>query len=183
MPVTEQTYQRVALEDPEGHWELHKGRLREKPAMSFQHNFVMTYLGSQLLAQLEPSEFQVRINAGHVRRTDETYYIPDIVVFPTALAAHLRDRPDLLESYDAPMSLVAEVWSPSTGTYDVDGKLPEYQRRGDLEIWRLHPFEQTLTIWRRQPEGTYVEEIVRSGRVRPSSLPGVTIDLDVLFAS
>ncbi len=30
MPVSEQTYRVVALEDPEGQWELHRGRLREK---------------------------------------------------------------------------------------------------------------------------------------------------------
>jgi Uma2 family endonuclease len=182
MPVTEQTYRRVALEDPEGHWELDRGRLREKPAMSHDHNYAMTYLGGQLIAQLDRTEFQVRINAGRVRRTDETYYIPDIIVFPARLAGSLRGRVDVLESYDAPLPFVAEVWSPSTGGYDVDKKLPEYMKRGDLEIWRLHPFERTLTAWRRQPDGTYSEVVFHGGLVQPIALPGVTIDLDALFA-
>lgn len=182
MPITEQTYRRVALEDPEGHWELHGGRLREKPSMSYAHNFTMTYLGGQFIAQLDPKEFQVRINAGHLQRTDEVYYIPDIIVFPTALADRIRNRPNALETYDVPLPFVGEVWSPSTGGYDVDKKIPEYMRRGDLEIWRLHPFERTLTAWRRQPDGTYQETVYRGGFVQPVAIPGVTIDLDALFA-
>jgi Uma2 family endonuclease len=182
MPVTQKTYQRIALEDPEGHWELHRGRLREKPSMSYDHNFTMNSLGRQLLTQLDPAEFQVRINSGRVRRTDETYYIPDIFVFPPALARPLRGRADILETYDAPLPLVVEIWSRSTGNYDVDEKLPEYQRRGDLEIWRLHPFKRTLTVWRRQPDGIYAETIFHGGRIQPVALPGVTIDLDALFA-
>jgi Uma2 family endonuclease len=80
------------------------------------------------------------------------------------------------------MPLVVEVWSPSTGEYDVDEQLPEYQARGDLEIWRVHPFERTLTVWRRQADGAYAHEVYEGGVVRPIALPGVTIDLDALFS-
>jgi Uma2 family endonuclease len=76
---------------------------------------------------------------------------------------------------------VVEVWSPSTGDYDVDAKLPVYQQRGDLEIWRIHPYERTLTAWRRQPNGSYQETIHREGVVKPAALPGVAIDLGPLF--
>ncbi len=65
----------------------------------------------------------------------------------------------------------------------MDSKLPEYQRRGDLEIWRVHPVERTLTMWRRNDDGSYIELIVTAGAVQPIGLPGVTIDLDALFAS
>ena len=74
-----------------------------------------------------------------------------------------------------------EVWSRSTGGYDVDAKLPEYQRRGDLEIWRVHPYERTLIAWRRQLDGTYTELLYTGGRVRPVAMPDVTADLDALF--
>jgi len=181
MPVTAETYRRVALEDPEGHWELHRGRLLEKPGMSFRHNDAMVELGYQLRPQLDPRQYRVRVNAGRVKRSDDTYYIPDVIVFPTALADQIRDRPDILEVYDAPLPFVAEIWSPSTGNYDVDSKLPEYQRRGDLEIWRLHPFERTLTVWRRQPDGSYDVTRYTGGTVRLHALPTVMVDLDALF--
>jgi Uma2 family endonuclease len=182
MAVTAETYRRVALEDPDGHWELHQGRLREKPSMTYRHNYAVVYLGHQLLNQLDPRDFQVRINIGHVRRTNSTYYIPDVFVIPTSLIGPDSDRPDVLEIYDDPLPLVVEVRSPSTGNYDVDEKIPEYRRRGDLEIWRLHPFERTLTVWRRQPDGSYTESLFRGGTVQPVTLPNVTIDLDALFA-
>jgi Uma2 family endonuclease len=77
---------------------------------------------------------------------------------------------------------VVEIWSPSTGTYDIGEKLPDYQRRGDLEIWRIHPYERTVTAWRRQSDGTYAESVFRGRIARPVALPGVAVDLDALFA-
>lgn len=91
------------------------------------------------------------------------------------------ERTNALETSGEPMPLVVEVWSPSTGGYDVDGKLPEYRRRGDLEIWRIHPYERTLTAWRRQPDRTYAETDHREGSIRPIAVPGVTIDREALF--
>lgn len=86
-----------------------------------------------------------------------------------------------LEAYAEPLPLIVEVWSPSTGDYDVDLKLPEYQRRGALEVWRVHPYERPLTAWVRQRDGSYVESLHRGGLVRPAALPNVAIDLDALF--
>ena len=51
-----------------------------------------------------------------------------------------------------------------------------------LEIWRLHPYDKTLTTWRRQRDGSYAETVYTGGQVHPVALPGVTIDLDALFA-
>ena len=181
MPVSEETFRRVALEDPEGHWELHDGRLREKPGMSYPHNFAMTYLGHQLMSQLDPAVYEVRINAGHVNKTERSFYIPDVFVLPTAQLGPDRDRFDVLEVYHEPLPLVVEIWSPSTGGYDIDKKLPEYVARGDQEIWRLHPFERTLKVWRRRPDGDYDVVEFTGGSVELHALPGVTIDLDALF--
>lgn len=108
--------------------------------------------------------------------------IPDLCVSPVALTLRLNaERPHALEVYDEPMPLVGEIWSPSTGDYDVEEKLVEYQRRGDREIWRIHPIDRTLTAWRRQPDGRYTETIYREGTVEPAFLPGVAIDLTALF--
>jgi hypothetical protein len=63
----------------------------------------------------------------------------------------------------------------------VDTKLPEYQARGDDEIWRIHPVERTLIAWRKQADGSYVESVHREGVVEPVALPGVRIPLDALF--
>jgi Uma2 family endonuclease len=181
MSVSEETYRRLALEDPSGHWELHCGELRQKPAMTVEHNYLTMRLVKLLMQQLDDREFDVRSNIGHVRRSAENYYIPDVYVIPMELIRPLRHRSDVLEAYAVPLPLVVEIWSPSTGGYDVDTKLPEYQRRGDLEIWRIHPYDRTLTTWQCQPDGTYTETLHTGGTVHPVALPGVTIDLDILF--
>ena len=181
MPVTERAYESLALEDPKGRWELHDGRPREKPAMTWDHTDALSYLAVLLQTQLDRDEFRVHVAGARLRRSDGNVYIPDVAVVPTDLGRAFRGRSDKLEILDDPLPLVVEVWSPSPGGYDVDAKLPEYERRGDLEIWRLHPYERTLVARRRQPDGTYSETVYRGGIVRPVALPGVTIDLDALF--
>lgn len=183
MSVIERTYEEIALAEPDRKWELHRGRLREKPGMSVGHNRTTIRLGYQLVHQLDEDQFEVRIDNSRVRHGDATYYVPDVFVARAEQTAAIPDRPGLLEVYRDPLPLVVEIWSPSTGDYDVEDKLPEYQRRGDLEIWRLHSYERTLTAWRRQPDGTYAMTVQTGGTVQPVALPGVTIDLDALFRS
>jgi len=175
-------YERTALAEPDRQWELHDGVLREKPGMTFGHSFAITRLHRALAIALDPGRYTVVVNHGRVRRPDATmYFIPDLLVIPSELTDAARTRRDDLEVYDAPLPLVVEVWSPSTGGYDVDTKFPEYRARGDHEIWRLHPSERTLTAWRRRPNGGYDELVYQGGVVEIMSLPGVWIDLDALF--
>jgi hypothetical protein len=63
----------------------------------------------------------------------------------------------------------------------VDTKFPVYRLRGDAEIWRLHPFDRTLRIWRRRPDGSYQETVVTGAKIQLHALPQVTIDLDEVF--
>lgn len=181
MPVSEQTYKRVALEDPEGCWELHRGRLRQKPPGTFDHNGAACQLGFRLMDQLDRSEYHVRINAGRLRRTAQNFYVPDVFVIPDSLTHALRGLWDTLEAYDDPVPLVVEVWEPPSADYDIGDKLTEYQLRGDREIWWLHPYSRTVTSSRRQADGTYAEAEIRGGIFRPVAVPNVAIDLDVLF--
>lgn len=181
MPVSEKTFRQVALEDPEGQWELYCGSLRRKPGMSIEHNWFMSQVAFTLMLQLDGTEFDVRSNVGHVHLATQSYHIPDVFVIPTALQQALWGTRKL-EWYSEPLPLVVEVWSPSTGDYDVETKLHEYQKRGDREIWRLHPYEQTLIAWRRQPDGSYTETVYRGGAVQPVALANVAVDLDRLFA-
>ena len=151
--------------------------------MSADHNDLMAYLGHLLMLQLDRRQYHVRINAGRLRRPGITAFIPDVAVIPVAMERPWRGRPGTLELYPEALPLVVEIWSPSTGDYDVETKFPEYEQRHDEEIWRLHPYDRTLTVRRRQADGHYLETVYHGGLVPVMSLPGVTIDLDVLFAT
>lgn len=181
MVISAQTYEQVAWEDPDGKWELHDGVLRQKPPMTNEHNSMQNVLGMMLGGQLDYRQFELRVDSGKTRRADHSYYIPDLFVVPKALVLAHRGQGSQLEIYDEPLPLVVEVWSPSTGAYDIDDKIPEYERRGDLEVWRIHPYERTLRARRRQSDGSYTETLYTGGTVAPVALPGVVIDLDALF--
>jgi Uma2 family endonuclease len=174
-------YLELALAEQDRKWELHDGLLREKPGMTYAHNEIAYRLGGELYIQLDRAAYSARVDAGRVHRPRATYLIPDVFVFPKAFAREFAHRDDFLEVYDQPLPLVVEVWSRSTGDYDVAEKLAVYKQRGDLEIWYIHPYERTLTVWRRQSDGTYAEEVFRDGVVTLAALPDISIDLDKLF--
>jgi len=182
MSVSMETFAQVALEDDDAHWELVCGALRRKPDMTADHNQLMNVVGVLLGAQVHGPGYVIRIDSGYLRAPGGSFYRADVAVIPRTHFESARDRsPQGIEIYDEAISLVVEVWSPSTGDYDVETKLPEYQRRGDAEIWRLHPYERTLTTWRRQADGSYSETVYREGVVEPIALPGVRINLADLF--
>lgn len=182
MPVSEETYRRVALEADDGHWELHEGCLRKKPPMTTEHNLTYRRLARQLSPQLDPDDWEIFVDNGRVRRPDGGHYIPDLFVAPMDAVRRLLATPRTFEVYEEPLPLVVEVWSPSTGEYDVVAKLAVYKERGDLEVWLIHPYDRTLVRHRRQPNGSYPETVYRGGTIHPTALPNVTIDLDALFA-
>ena len=177
--MSEQAYLEFVQSGEEGAWELHDGRLVEKPGMSWKHHDIVIELTYLLRHQLDRAEYRVFVE-GRVRRPTATIFLPDLMIVPTSYGEAIRDLP-VLAIFSKPLPLVVEVWSPSTGDYDVDAKLPVYQQRGDLEIWRIHPYERTLTSWQRQPDGSYRETLHGDGTIAPVALPGVTIDLGTLL--
>jgi Uma2 family endonuclease len=181
LALTAETYRRVVSESPEGVWELHHGRLTEKPTMSFRHHDSTSVVAFRLMGQLDFSQFRVHINGARLERSAESYFVPDVAVIPVELIPDNIDDPRTLDFYDRPLLLVIEVCSPSTGDYDIDAKIPEYRARGDQEIWRLHAYDRAAIVWRRRPDGTYQEIHVTEGYLDPASLPGVSIALSDRF--
>ncbi|HZQ38294.1 MAG TPA: Uma2 family endonuclease [Dehalococcoidia bacterium] len=183
MPISFETFERVVLEDGDEHWELVCGRLRKKPTMTAEHYGAIIAVARQLLLQLDPDRFTVRIDMSQVKAPVGSFYIPDLFVVSKAMERlQRRGIRGGLESYTEPLPLVVEAWSPSTGDYDVTSKIPEYQRRGDVEIWLIHPYERWLRAWRRQPDGSYTETLFTGETViEPVALPGVGVALAALF--
>jgi Uma2 family endonuclease len=178
--ISEAEYTRIVQDDPDHQWELNEGELREKPGMSWEHANIVTRLIVLLQLQLDWAQYRVLTEA-RVRRPAATIFLPDVLVVPTAFGEPFRERPGTLAIFPGPLPLVAEVWSSSTGNYDTDTRIPVYMQRGDLEVWRIHPYERTLTAWVRQPDGRYEETLNREGVIALSALPGVTIGMDDLF--
>ena len=90
MPITFETYQRVALEDPEGKWELVCGRLREKPLMTTEHEDVSRSLAMELSTQLSRREFSVGQGSPNLQVPGGNYRIPDVCVIPREFVRRRR---------------------------------------------------------------------------------------------
>lgn len=180
MLTMQSTIEELMLEHPKRKWELHRGRLREKPTVAEPHNVVISRLAEQITKSgLDSARFSLRVDMGKLKREESTYYIPDLAIVPAVRS--IRGGSTRLEIFRDPLPFVAEVWSPSTGDYDVDEKLPEYRARGDLEIWRVHPYDFTITSWRRDADWTYLESVHDRGLLALHVLPEIVVDLDELF--
>jgi Uma2 family endonuclease len=179
--ISEQEYREFALNDSDRRWELWDGVLVEKPLMSMKHDDVTFHLGYLLQSQLDRSIYRVNVNGGKTRLAPRNYFIPDVVVIPASYVLPFANDPQAFNAFAEPLKLVVEIWSRTTGDYDIAAKLPSYRERGDAEIWFIQPYERTLTAWRRQQDGSYAEETYRGGVVPVASLPGVVIDFDALL--
>lgn len=172
------TYERIAGDAAYKLTELHDGIPVEKPVMSETHGDLMVELAFLLRSRLDPSAHRLRVNHAKLAVPGGAYYIPNIAVLPMARSEAGSVRGDL---YHHPASLVVEIWSPSTGDYYQQAKIPGYMLRGDREIWLVHPYERTLTRWLREDDGEYRESVLAGGTVSPAELPDVAIDLDALL--
>ena len=179
-PLSEETYTQLAMASPDRRLELYEGELREKPGMSEGHRGIVLRLARQLQAQLDAAEYEVRINEVRVRGAADTIVIPDLVVIPTT-DRDADGRWSLLPTVTRPIPLIVEVWRPPAGGYDVDARIALYRQRGDLEIWRIHPQDRTLTSWVRQADGDYAETIYQSGLAQPAMLTRATSDRGARF--
>jgi Uma2 family endonuclease len=180
MGVSEETYKRVALEDDEGIWELVCGRLRKKPPMTFAHTDLKSLVAFELQSQLPLDQFRVHVDGARLRVPGGQYFVPDIAVVPAELVIPHLQEDSVLEVIDEQVPLVVEIWPRSTGDYDVLTKIPEYQRRGDREIWLVHPYDKTVRIWRRAGDGSYAEELRADGTIAASAMP-VQVKLSAIF--
>jgi Uma2 family endonuclease len=183
-PMSEAEYRRFALADAQGWFELVDGRLRENPPISIGHRRFMSSLGFRLQRQVDRGELLVDFGHTRLRTPTGRYFVPsNNVVIPIAYDTALGRDEESLDAFAEPMPLVVDVWSPSTGAYDTETRLPEYRGCRNLEVWHLYPHKRTRTTWLRQPDGSYLESRYSGGGVRPAPLPDVAIDLDALFES
>ena len=179
--IDEATFLALAASDPEARWELWDGVPQARPAMSVEHNRAAVKLIVMLDPQLDPDRWELRSQAGYVRWSERNAFIPDLMILPRALG-DAQYASGSVERYADPGPLVVEIRSPSTGEYDRGVKLAAYKARGDAEVWLLHPAAGFLQRWVRQPEGGYVESVHERGTIALAALPGVSVDLDALFA-
>ncbi|MBN8576897.1 MAG: Uma2 family endonuclease [Cytophagales bacterium] len=79
---------------------------------------------------------------------------------------------------------VIEILSKHTSAKDLNEKFEVYEEAGVKEYWVVHPGEQTVLVYTLNDGGTYegiLKPYVRTDKVQPKTLPGLTIDLTEIF--
>ncbi|MGB4861413.1 MAG: Uma2 family endonuclease [Tepidiformaceae bacterium] len=180
MVVSIKTFEQLALDEPAEKWELLDGRVRKKPPMTMEHSDLAFELAFTIRSQVAHDQFHVRCDQGRLL-SGASYLVPDVFVVEASEALQFRGLDATLEAYSAPVPFVAEVWSRSTGQYDLLEKLEAYRLRGDHEIWLLHPYEKWVRINRKAADGSYSQREVAQGLIPLAALPGVTIDVGSLL--
>jgi hypothetical protein len=71
----------------------------------------------------------------------------------------------------------------STGDDDGDTRNRIPQHRRDLEIWRVHPHQRTVSRRVRRVDGSCDRTVLHGGLIALRALIAGTIDFDARFAS
>lgn len=156
--------------------------VREPPSPSALHQVFLLELGHQITQSLRGKPGRAYIAPLDVRLPKEGSADDEIdtVVQPDVFIARDLHKLDDRGMCGAP-DWVAEVLSPSTARYDRTTKLAAYQRAGVPEIWLIDPTRRTVAIY-LLVAGRYTSPVVLEleGRIAIATIPGVSIDWDVL---
>ena len=168
--------------------ELIRGKIfKMSPAPSSKHQIVSGNLFGLLWNYLRGKKCQVFIGPFDVRlplspkqKSDReiiTVVQPDLCVVcdPTKI-----DERGCLGAPD----LIIEILSEHTSSKDLREKFDVYEEAGVREYWVVHPQEQTVLVYTRNPKGKYegvLTPYVRTDSLSPITLPALTINLEEVF--
>ncbi len=109
------------------------GQIVAMSGASFAHNFLTMNVANQLYNQLIGGECQVAASDMRVKATQTgSYFYPDVVV----VCGEPRAEDDTFDTLLNP-TLIVEILSPSTETYDKGEKFEHYQQIASLKDYIL----------------------------------------------
>lgn len=167
-------------------WEIIDGEAFDmSPAPGMRHQSEVGELHRQLANHLlgQPCKvfvapFDVRLPVGD--EPDE--HVPTVVQ-PDVIVVCDSKKLDEKGCRGAP-DLVIEVLSPRTTFKDTNRKFRLYERNGVKEYWIVYPEERTLSVYHLNDEKRYGPPDLFStdDRVTPGVLPGLSIEMSLVFA-
>ena len=117
------------------------GQIVARSGASFAHNFITMNTANQLYNQLIGGECQVAASDMRVKVTEiESYFYPDVVV----VCGEPRAEDDTFDTLLNP-TLIVEILSPSTETYDKGEKFEHYQQIASLKDYILISQDKVCT--------------------------------------
>ncbi|HAH96389.1 MAG TPA: DNA-binding protein [Firmicutes bacterium] len=157
--------------------QLIDGLLVREPTPTYRHQRVSRRLQQILIAYFEKTDphgevFDAPLD---VYLNDYTVVQPDLFYLPGA-------RPAQNDPVDSLPELAIEILSPATARTDRIRKLNSYQKAGVPHYWIVDPGDGLIECYRL--ENDHYVAIVRAaeGLLAHPDFPGLTLDLQTLFA-
>ena len=163
---------------------LFRGELRESKVTkrSPSHSATVVNCSAVLLqwvrAQTQPVG---RVYGGEayfrIRQNPETNVGIDVALSTHVQKAQTKKKASFVDG--APL-LAVEVLSPYDKVKDIDDAIEEYLDCGVAEVWIVDPYDETLTLYRKDQEPVfYTKSDTFTGD--PAVLPGLTFPIAELF--
>lgn len=176
--VSEEEFERLAEIDDETKVEWFDGVLIMHSPTIPRHDDIGTFLSSLLRVFVDARSLGRLFGAASVKTHLATCrrFAPDLM-FIEQSKTHLVTEKEV----DCAPDFVVEILSESTRDYDLEEKRLAYREATVREIWFVDFEQQRLIVDRRQPDGTYRDEVLTSGRVLSSEVTGFWIETSWLW--
>ncbi len=169
--------------------ELIKGKIfKMSPAPGSLHQRISGNIFGQLWNNLKGQTCQVFSAPFDVRLPRSPKNISDkeivTVVQPDLCVVCDPSKIDERGCLGAP-DWIIEILSRHTSAKDLRDKFEVYEEAGVKEYWVVHPEEQTVLVYTLDKTGKYqnvLRPYIRTDRVSPGTLQGLTVDLNDVFS-
>ncbi len=166
--------------------ELIRGKVyRMSPAPTTRHQSIVLNLASEIHTFLKRQPCKVFVAPFDVRLSRKEKADKEIVtvVQPDLCVICDPSKIDERGCMGAP-DWIIEILSKHTFSKDLREKFEVYEEAGVKEYWVVHPTEETVLVYTLNAHGKYeglLKPYIRTDKVQPNTLPGLTIDLTEIF--
>ena len=164
------------LPDDGYRYELVQGVVVMSPSPKPRHQLVATEILRQLANYLHARRIgrvlpDTDVHLGRDVAGKDFVYRPDILFI---LAERWRIENNRLVG---PPDLAVEVVSPGSRRFDSQTKKEDYERFGLREYWLVDPERRSMTFYRRDDQGRFVEALIDGDVFRSEAVPGFELEL------
>jgi Uma2 family endonuclease len=162
----------VRLPDDGRRWELFDGEAFMVPSPDVEHQDVLMRLARQIWEYLDRyGGGRVFVAPLDVVLSEENIFQPDVIFVADADASVITEK----HIRGAPTWVIEVVSDPVRDRRD---KREKYMRFGISEYWTVDPELRQVAVFRPNAAARVMEP---PGQLAPNSLPGLLIDLDMVF--
>ncbi|MDC0722281.1 Uma2 family endonuclease [Nannocystis bainbridge] len=174
----------LAVSDEKPYFELLEGELSQKAAPLFSHGDTQFSIGEQVRRHFRGPPGGDKLGGWWIGGEVHVELAPNEVVVPDVVGWRIDRLPEPPAGFPVKSrpDWICEVASPSSPSRDTVRKLRMYHRAGVPHYWIADPDQQTLTVFRWQPEGYLVVLTTQPPeQVRPEPFEAVEYSVAALL--